>query len=177
MLRPRSEPRRECQVSDSTWYRFDPERAAPVLVGEPPGPGAPLAPKNTEELLDAIAEMDYGVSTDRSWSKAYSKAIEAYNAAADDYHQVIQKRGQPLREGFSIVKVCAAVAHLTRSPACISRTISGSHDLRRSHLAHLTRSPACISRTISGSHDLRSCLLYTSPSPRDYAASRMPSSA
>ena len=25
--------------------------------------------------------------------------------------------------------------------------------------------------------DIRSCLLYTSPSPRDYAASRMPSSA
>ena len=25
--------------------------------------------------------------------------------------------------------------------------------------------------------DLRGCLLYTSPSPRDYAASRMPSSA
>ena len=25
--------------------------------------------------------------------------------------------------------------------------------------------------------EMRSCLLYTSPSPRDYAASRMPSSA
>ena len=26
-------------------------------------------------------------------------------------------------------------------------------------------------------HHVRDCLLYTSPSPRDYAASRMPSSA
>ena len=30
---------------------------------------------------------------------------------------------------------------------------------------------------ISDTNFIRSCLLYTSPSPRDYAASRMPSSA
>ena len=32
-------------------------------------------------------------------------------------------------------------------------------------------------RTIAGLERQRICLLYTSPSPRDYAASRMPSSA
>ena len=35
---------------------------------------------------------------------------------------------------------------------------------------------AC-ARAPASSAELRTCLLYTSPSPRDYAASRMPSSA
>ena len=37
--------------------------------------------------------------------------------------------------------------------------------------------PDNIDYPIPGNDDARSCLLYTSPSPRDYAASRMPSSA
>ena len=103
----------------------------------------PWAPKNTEELLNEIAEMDYGVSTDRSWSKAYPKAIEAYNKSADTYSQVVQKRGQPLREGFSIVKVCAAVAHSTNlRGGCSPLSIP----------AYLARSPVCISRAISRMH-------------------------
>ena len=35
-------------------------------------------------------------------------AIKAYNAQADIYAQVVQKQGQPLREGFSIAMVRAA---------------------------------------------------------------------
>ena len=35
-------------------------------------------------------------------------AIKAYNAVADSYHQTLQKKGQPLHEGFTIVKVRAA---------------------------------------------------------------------
>ena len=34
-------------------------------------------------------------------------AIKAYNGKAGIYEQVVQKRGQPLREGFTIVKVRA----------------------------------------------------------------------
>ena len=38
------------------------------------------------------------------------------------YEQVVQKRGQPLREGFTIVKVHATVSHayLPRSPNCVA---------------------------------------------------------
>ena len=68
------------------------------------------APQDTEELLDAIATQDYGVSDDRS-SKLAVPAIKAYNAVADRYHQMEQKRGQPLHEGFAIVKVRAACSH------------------------------------------------------------------
>ncbi len=70
----------------------------------------PWVPKDTEELLRAIATQDYGVSQDRSWSKAYPKAIQAYNSVADTYHQSMQKRGQPLHEHFWIVKVRFAVS-------------------------------------------------------------------
>ena len=35
-------------------------------------------------------------------------AIKAYNGKAGMYEQVVQKRGQPLREGFTIVKVRAS---------------------------------------------------------------------
>ena len=89
----------------------------------------PWAPKDTEELLHAIATMDYGVSQDRSWSKMYPKAIQAYNSVADRYHQSVQKRGQPLHENFWIVKVRFAC------PACTSRTIS------RMHISHNLRKP------------------------------------
>ena len=67
----------------------------------------PWAPTDTEELLHAIATQDYGVSDDRS-SKLAVPAIKAYNAVADSYHQTLQKKGQPLHEGFTIVKVRAA---------------------------------------------------------------------
>ena len=67
----------------------------------------PWAPKDTEELLHAIATQDYGVSDDRS-SKLAVPAIKAYNKVADSYHQTLQKKGQPLHEGFTIVKVRAA---------------------------------------------------------------------
>ena len=136
-------------------------------------PEASWAPKGTEELLDVIATMDYGVSDDRSSTfatpaiKAYNDelmkangqssehlvaannvyernakkkrgdkgwmspeeaieaynqqvraeivkvaphAIKTYNGKAGIYEQVVQKRGQPLREGFTIVKVRAARA-------------------------------------------------------------------
>ena len=67
----------------------------------------PWAPKDTEELLHAIFTQDYGVSDDRS-SKLAVPAIKAYNKVADSYHQTLQKKGQPLHEGFTIVKVRAA---------------------------------------------------------------------
>ena len=54
-----------------------------------------------------MTTQDYGVSDDRS-SKLATPAIKAYNLMADRDHQVLQKRGQPLHEGFTIVKVRAA---------------------------------------------------------------------
>ena len=61
------------------------------------------------------------------------------------YEQVVQKKGQPLREGFTIVKVrgtCASLthAHLPLSPNC-EATASQLGDWI-SH-AHLPRSPNC----------------------------------
>ena len=52
-------------------------------------------------------------------AKVAPTAIKAYNDKASIYEQVVQKRGQPLREGFTIVMVRAAIshAHLARSPA------------------------------------------------------------
>ena len=67
----------------------------------------PWAPKDTDELLQAIAKQDYGVSDDRS-AKLATPAIKAYNAVADTYRKALQKRGQPLHEGFTIVKVRVA---------------------------------------------------------------------
>ena len=64
----------------------------------------PWAPKDTDQLFSEIATMDYGVSDDRS-SKLATPAIKAYNKVAGTYEQAWQKRGQPLLEGFTIVKV------------------------------------------------------------------------
>ena len=83
----------------------------------------PWAPKDTEELLRAIATQDYGVSDDRS-AKLATPAIKAYNKVADTYHQTLQKRGQPLHEGYTIVKVRAARRHATHAS---SRAISCMH--------------------------------------------------
>ena len=44
-------------------------------------------------------------------AKVAPHAIKAYNGKAGIYEQVVQKRGHPLREGFTIVKVRAA-SHL-----------------------------------------------------------------
>ena len=67
----------------------------------------PWAPKDTEELLHAITTQGYGASDDRSANLA-TPAIKAYNLVADIHHQTLQKKGQPLHEGFTIVRVRAA---------------------------------------------------------------------
>ena len=69
----------------------------------------PWAPKDTDEMLQEIADAGYGVSGDCS-SAIARRLIKAYNSKADSYEQVVQKQGQPLREGFSVVKVRAARA-------------------------------------------------------------------
>ena len=78
-------------------------------------------------------------------AKVAPTAIKAYNGKAGIYEQVVQKKGQPLREGFTIVKVrgtCASLthAHLPLSPNC-EATASQLGDWI-SH-AHLPRSPNC----------------------------------
>ena len=59
--------------------------------------------------LKEIADAGYGVSGDCS-SAIARRLIKTYNSKADIYEQVVQKKGQPLREGFSVVKVRAARA-------------------------------------------------------------------
>ena len=44
-------------------------------------------------------------------AKVAPTAIKAYNGKASIYEQVVQKKGRPLREGFTIVKV-RACAHV-----------------------------------------------------------------
>ena len=85
----------------------------------------PWAPKDTDELFSEIATMDYGVSDDRS-SKLATPAIKAYNKVAGTYEQAWQKRGQPLLDGFTIVKV--RCMHRLR-PLLANRTITSPHDL------------------------------------------------
>ena len=72
-------------------------------------PEQPWAPKDTDMMLKEIANAGYGVSGDCS-SAIARRLIKAYNSKADIYEQVVQKQGQPLREGFSVVKVRAARA-------------------------------------------------------------------
>ena len=72
-------------------------------------PEQPWAPKDTDMMLKEIANAGYGVSGDCS-STIARRLIKAYNSKADSYEQVVQKQGQPLREGFSVVKVRAARA-------------------------------------------------------------------
>ena len=90
-------------------------------------------PRNTEELLLAIQESDYGVSDDRSSTLA-SPAIAAYNNGLGESNKVTQPRGQPLREGFHIVKVRAK---RPLSSAAISRHL----DLSRENLAKISELP------------------------------------
>ena len=72
--------------------------------GEGEAVDRPCAPKDTDELLHAMTTQDYGVSDDRS-SKLATPAIKAYNRLADTYHQVLQRRGQPLHEGLSLIHI------------------------------------------------------------------------
>ena len=67
-------------------------------------------PQNEEELLDAIAEKDYGVSDDCS-SALTAPALKAYNnALKSEYGHYELRRGRTLPEGFVIVKVTADMA-------------------------------------------------------------------
>jgi len=56
---------------------------------------------------DAATEA-YNEKVRAEIAKVAPTAIKAYNGKAGIYEQVVQKRGQPLREGFTIVKVRAA---------------------------------------------------------------------
>ena len=84
---------------------LEPDGSSTVAVVEQPE--HPWAPKDTDEMLQEIADAGYGVSGDRSSALA-RRLIKAYNSKADIYEKVVQKKGQPLREGFSVVKVRAA---------------------------------------------------------------------
>ena len=86
---------------------LEPDGSSTVAVVEQPE--HPWAPKDTDEMLQEIADAGYGVSGDRSSALA-PRLIKAYNSKADIYEQVVQNKGQPLREGFSVVKVRAARA-------------------------------------------------------------------
>ena len=61
-----------------------------------------------------------------------------------------------------------------RSLALSSGELNAVNQKLRDESAHLQRSAASLLQSLN---HLTDCLLYTSPSPRDYAASRMPSSA
>ena len=96
-----------CDAWESAYDDAGNWRGAPPSLDECAVKGTQLPFVDMKELLDAIATQDYGVSDDRS-AKLATPAIKAYNAVADKYHQALQKRGQPLHEGFTLVKVRAA---------------------------------------------------------------------
>ena len=103
----------------------------------------PWAPKDTDELFSEIATMDYGVSDDRS-SKIATPAIKAYNKVAGTYEQACQKRGQPLLDGFTIVKVrCMHRLRPVSQPNyhLTSRPRSGATGAYRSDVWTCTRFP------------------------------------
>ena len=76
----------------------------------------------------------------------------------------------------TITSALAIRAAWTQYNAAIADANTLRFQLERAHtlVDQMTDQVASMNRTIG---ELRSCLLYTSPSPRDYAASRMPSSA
>ena len=61
-------------------------------------------------------------------AKVAPTAIKAYNGKAGIYEQVVQKKGQPLREGFTIVKV--RTARLARGSDRLASRMHISRDLR-----------------------------------------------
>ena len=61
-------------------------------------------------------------------AKVASTAIKAYNSKASIYEQVFLKKGRPLLEGFTIVKV--RTARLARGPDRLASRIHISRDLR-----------------------------------------------
>ena len=69
---------------------------------------------------DAATEA-YNEKVRAEIAKVAPTAIKAYNGKAGIYEQVVQKRGQPLREGFTIVKVRAARARFREGCTLITR--------------------------------------------------------
>ena len=55
--------------------------------------------------------------------------------------------------------------------------ILGGHGFIGSHTGHILKEQNCIIGVVDCYHRYYTCLLYTSPSPRDHTRSRMPSSA
>ena len=74
-----------------------------------------------------------------------------------------------LKRGDRIITKSGVHARITefdsKSNTCIVETMAGKLKIEKSAIS------------LELSSNLNTCLLYTSPSPRDYAASRMPSSA
>ena len=138
-----------------------------IESGVPAAPPEQLwAPKYTDELFNAIATMDYGVSNDRSSTLA-TPGVKAYNKVASQYEQALQKRGKPLHEGFTIVKVrCIHLLHPYPHSHGLTFSRSGARRLPVSLLGWLvtstssTRLRACSSprrgvwRHVSRSHTI-----------------------
>ena len=76
-----------------------------------------------------------------------------------------------ITEKPSIIRRASASGVLSVPPAVVSMAHQG--ETKKGDL----RNSATIAAMLAVKQTPMSCLLYTSPSPRDYAASRMPSSA
>ena len=89
---------------------------------------------------------------------------------------LLEKVGRLGRTGMFL---CQSLLH------CVTPPVKGDRVLRQTWfigwksmlVIALTGTFTGMVVALQGFPTLRSCLLYTSPSPRDYAASRMPSSA
>ena len=143
-----------------------------------------LAAKNghlevVQMLCSSRATVDR-ISVDRHWQNEYTPL---HMAAADGHPAVTQQ--VKLEEGGSSGMQSQRVSTSTTSGRA---ALSASRRSRSPRLGHwLTlMDPAGASSTATSSssvaqsrwrHEEKSCLLYTSPSPRDATLSRMPSSA
>ena len=115
------------------------------------------------QLLRNSAEEPTQASTTRLVRSALRQHVEHLPASSPVFFE---------RDGRGLLSVTAQVAHGRQSCTTRRRRCTSEHCSSRLRTArtstHETRGQACWSRT---------CLLYTSPSPRDRQKSRMPSSA
>lgn len=97
--------------------------AGSIDDGSQPTTATREAPRNVQELLQAIATKDFGLCSDRS-STVATPAMVAYNKEVSAGEHLRQKRGTALPRQFVIVRVCApartapADTHSSIVPTC-----------------------------------------------------------
>ena len=130
-----------------------------------------------ETLFERFKEFAPSVASDKTYG---ARNVKAVRAKWDEIAADVQK----FRFSLRVIKACnptevvedqvismEIAKHLGKRKAMSYDAKDFSHTEWKNHLAYRAL------RNHPKFHDLETCLLYTSPSPRDQRGSRMPSSA